>query len=136
MDMVDFFFLFCQNVIEMYGEERLNELRIELVDNDENVDQYHQSIFRGDGCDNVFVIKKDITVLEASEDVLLYLNFCGISESLEKVKKYLEKMPENCSIMISYSIARSAKKKKLFKEFKWCLSRKTISSCKIRYRSY
>jgi hypothetical protein len=87
----------------------LNTLRVEVVDINKQVCEYHRSIFRGDGYQNVTVIQRDILNMAVTPDTFVYLNFCGMSESLAGVQQFVSN--RTIPFMISYSTSRAAKSK-------------------------
>jgi len=101
---------FFLEIIELYGDERLNNLKFEIVDIDKRVTDYHKSLFSGPACANVSCLTTDITSFNPRKDAFLYFNFCGIGESLANVRKYLHSLPDECSFMISWSNSRRAQK--------------------------
>jgi len=121
-----FLLKFFLEVIRLWGKDRLNQLIVEIVDIDKIVTIYHSSLFYGPGCSNVRCITGDITEFKQDIDTLVYFNFCGISKSFEKVQEYLDKLPHECSFMISYSVSRAAKKKNYGQSLNQRISKKEM----------
>lgn len=100
-----FLLLFMKAVRERYGAKYLNSLKIELVDIDDSVTQWHKKFYR---CPTFHCTTENVLSLKAPlpDTTLLYLNFCGISKSFDLVREYLKTYRIEC--MISFSVARRA----------------------------
>jgi len=107
-----FLLYFFREVLDQHGAARLNALNIQLVDIDPEVTAYHLCFFAGAGCANVKCLTQDITLMQKLRTTLTYFNFCGIQSSLEGVAKFIQKEPHDHSLLISWSVARGAGKKK------------------------
>jgi hypothetical protein len=106
--------LILQAIIKRHGAARANSLTIELVDIDAGVSAYHTSFYPRSLIDQgrLVVACQDV-MAKHEENVLLYLNFCGITASLPAVKRYLKwasQHPTVC-VVVSWSVARAARKK-------------------------
>jgi hypothetical protein len=101
-------FLILQTILDL-NPDFLDTLRVELVDINEEVCEYHRSIFRGDGCRNVTVTRGNILNMAVTPETFVYLNFCGMSESLAGVQQFVSN--KTIPFMISYSTSRAAKSK-------------------------
>eukprot|EP01117_Protostelium_nocturnum_P009023 TRINITY_DN3238_c0_g1_i2.p1 TRINITY_DN3238_c0_g1~~TRINITY_DN3238_c0_g1_i2.p1 ORF type:complete len:240 (-),score=66.07 TRINITY_DN3238_c0_g1_i2:222-941(-) len=104
-------YLILKKIREKFGEKRLNSMVIELVDIDPNVTAYHRSFFSSSLIrqGKVVLINQDITKLSITPNVLLYLNFCGISKAREDVAQMFRVIPSFQKVFISFSVTRKAK---------------------------
>ena len=88
----------------------LDHLEIELVDLEDKVINYHKSVFGK--CDKFKIIKSNICSMTKSPDTLVYMNFCGISKSIDEVQLYLKQSALlGIPVVVSFSLARAANKK-------------------------
>lgn len=97
--------MFLAEVYNRHGKKRLNSLKIELVDIDDDVTQWHQHMYR---CPTIVCLTENIVNIACPlpDSTLLYLNFCGVAASFDAVREYLKKHPTQC--LISFSTARAA----------------------------
>eukprot|EP01114_Cavostelium_apophysatum_P004388 TRINITY_DN14616_c0_g1_i1.p1 TRINITY_DN14616_c0_g1~~TRINITY_DN14616_c0_g1_i1.p1 ORF type:complete len:281 (-),score=27.28 TRINITY_DN14616_c0_g1_i1:103-945(-) len=98
--------LFFLAVLELHGGDRLNRLKITIVDIDLTVVNYHEKFF---AFKNISSSYKDITAEELSPNKLIYMNFCGITKSLVDVKSFLQKIGSKVQpLLVSFSYQRRA----------------------------
>jgi len=107
--------LVLQAIIKQHGAARVNSLIIELVDINASVSAYHKSFYPPSLIKKgKLVIACEDVMAKHEENVLIYLNFCGIAAAQPAVKQYLKwasQHPTVC-VVVSWSVARAAKKKK------------------------
>jgi len=99
---------FLDKFEQEFGKERLNALTIELVDICPKVTNWHEAMFK---CPrNIHCLTEDIIPEKPLENTtMLYMNFCAIAESIEKVIEFLKhSSPSTC--MLSFTVMRAAKK--------------------------
>lgn len=103
-----FLLRFLSYVRMRHGVHRLNSLKIELVDIDHRVSQWHRYMYP---CPTVMCLTENIVDMQkpVPSTTLLYLNFCGVAESFDHVRAYLVAHPAKC--LFSFSMARAAGKK-------------------------
>lgn len=100
-------FLVCIALLEE-DKDFLDSLQIEIFDLNENVVNYHKSLFKN--FQNVKVFHKNIFDMPTSADTFVYLNFCGMASSFKNVKLFSKKCAEQRRIfLLSFSVARNAK---------------------------
>jgi len=97
------FFHFCLEIINSKGSTFLNSLKIVLVDCDEKVNTYHETLFVN--VPNVICLNQNIFDVKFEKEHIVYLNFCGLGG--ESGKKELRKFFQGISyyqpLMLSYS---------------------------------
>jgi len=105
-----FLLLFLQAVVDRHGEDRLQALTIELVDNDEQVTNWHRSVYR---CRALRCTTADILDPQyaAPLSTLVYLNFCGVGSDQQWTGIRLFVQSAKSVFMLSCSTARAAKRK-------------------------
>jgi hypothetical protein len=102
-----FLFLFLENMMNRDGgPDRLRNLTIQWVDIDIAVHTWHSRMF---GCPSLQCIHADMFELPTTDEMYVYLNFCGVGNMWDRLKSYLATIPDvNC--MFSCSTARVAKR--------------------------
>jgi hypothetical protein len=120
------FFLVLEAILEMHGEQVVNDFVFQLVDNVPSVTAWHQIIFQvvKVQCLTDDIVKSDILL---RPQTFLYLNFCGLSESMEVMTRFFNIMAEEASkptseyrqwsCLLSFSVARKAKSEKVQEKF-------------------
>ncbi len=102
--------LFMLAVIRLHGAERLNRLRIELVDLEDSVTEYHASFFTHA---QITSITHDIITLPYDAHTLIYLNFCSLGASKSAPFRALVRWLRECEhlshVLLSFTTARAAK---------------------------
>lgn len=108
-----FTMLLMYHIILKHGVTILDQLKFEIVDIDPATQRYHESFFSQAA--NISCIQKDITSMDYSPTILLYMNFCGFSKSFHSTQRYLSSnLTEykyddvDPNIFISFSTARTA----------------------------
>lgn len=111
-----FFITFLKQVRLIHGDRRLKSLKVEVVDIDKNVTNWHTRMLR---CRNISCCKADIYshwMIESTCECAPmhdYLNFCGVGgdSGWEKTVKFLKSEAQQRPLLLSFSTARSAAKK-------------------------
>lgn len=105
-----FVLMLMSQIIKQHGIDRANAIKIELVDIDPKVHAYHKSFYPKSLIDQnkLVLLCQDVTTLPLDANTLVYLNFCGISASQEKVKELLKQATTDPSVcvVVSWSVAR------------------------------
>ena len=95
-------------IVDRFGWDRLTRLRVELVDIDSNVQEWHMNSFGQSKL--VVCIKGDIFAVPYDPSTTaLYLNFCGMSKSLDMFETFMRQLKQDACILLSFSAARNAK---------------------------
>lgn len=97
-------------LVQMGHDKFVDNLTIELVDLDPVVNAYHRSVFVGKACKNIRVVHGDVCDQPMDRTTYVYLNFCGMAPSFEKVKAFARQYAlQDLPFMISYYDSRRAK---------------------------
>lgn len=93
-------------ILDQHGESYLRSLRLELVDIDDGITEWHKATLR---CKKVTCLTEKIVDKRrpVNDNTYVYMNFCGIAESFDDVCEFLNEHPIRC--MVSFTVLRAAK---------------------------
>lgn len=101
-----FLLLVFRAILNLHGESYLRSLRLELVDIDDGITEWHKATLC---CEKVTCLTEKIVDvrLPVNDNTYVYMNFCGIAESFDDVCEFLNQHPIRC--MVSFTVQRAAK---------------------------
>ena len=96
---------FLHEVVKLHGLHRLEKLRIKLVDLNDEVTQWHNTMYRCTAVESIAAnVFEHTKILPRSQ--LVYYNFCGAGKCYGELKENLKNA--QWPLMVSFSTMRSA----------------------------